>query len=157
MTGCGCRAISRANRCWPHSAISSRAGISARAFSTQASDTWSQESWPSGSQACHGGFHPGANYDAARDDASRLFLRSRARRRGWTALDLIYKGSIIRGTLCAIRENFAGRRAERMKEERRLVWRVLRYWKEMAHGGRFPRAATKSNPGCRAKTGQTYC
>jgi len=26
-----------------------------------------------------------------------------------------------------------------MKEERRLVWRVLRYWKEMAHGGRFPR------------------
>ena len=26
-----------------------------------------------------------------------------------------------------------------MKEERRLVWRVLRNWTEMAHGGRFPR------------------
>jgi hypothetical protein len=26
-----------------------------------------------------------------------------------------------------------------MKEERRLVWRVLRHWKEIAHGGRFPR------------------
>jgi hypothetical protein len=26
-----------------------------------------------------------------------------------------------------------------MKEERRLVWRVLRYWEDMAHGGRFPR------------------
>jgi hypothetical protein len=57
----------------------------------------------------------------------------------FTKVQSFYKGSIIRGTLCAIRENFAGRRAERMKEERRLVWRVLRYWKEMAHGGRFPR------------------
>jgi hypothetical protein len=26
-----------------------------------------------------------------------------------------------------------------MKEERRLVWRVLRHWKEIADGGRFPR------------------
>jgi hypothetical protein len=26
-----------------------------------------------------------------------------------------------------------------MKEERRLVWRVLRCWKEIADGGRFPR------------------
>ena len=26
-----------------------------------------------------------------------------------------------------------------MKEERRLVWRVLRDWKEIADGGRFPR------------------
>jgi hypothetical protein len=26
-----------------------------------------------------------------------------------------------------------------MKEERRLVWRVLHNWTEMAHGGRFPR------------------
>jgi hypothetical protein len=26
-----------------------------------------------------------------------------------------------------------------MKEERRLVWRVLRQWTEMAHGGRLPR------------------
>jgi hypothetical protein len=26
-----------------------------------------------------------------------------------------------------------------MKEERRLVWRVLRHWTEIAHGGRFPR------------------
>jgi hypothetical protein len=26
-----------------------------------------------------------------------------------------------------------------MKEERRLVWRVLRHWKEIANGGRFPR------------------
>lgn len=26
-----------------------------------------------------------------------------------------------------------------MQEERRLVWRVLRHWKEKAHGGRFPR------------------
>lgn len=26
-----------------------------------------------------------------------------------------------------------------MKEERRLVWRVLRNWTEIAHGGRFPR------------------
>jgi hypothetical protein len=25
-----------------------------------------------------------------------------------------------------------------MKEERRLVWRVLRQWTEMAHGGRLP-------------------
>src|SRR5690349_18166928 len=25
-----------------------------------------------------------------------------------------------------------------MKEERRLVWRVLRNWTEIAHGGRFP-------------------
>jgi hypothetical protein len=25
-----------------------------------------------------------------------------------------------------------------MKEERRLVWRVLSHWKEMANGGRFP-------------------
>jgi hypothetical protein len=28
-----------------------------------------------------------------------------------------------------------------MKEERRLVWRVLRHWKEVAHDGRFPRRA----------------
>jgi hypothetical protein len=26
-----------------------------------------------------------------------------------------------------------------VKEERRLVWRVLRHWKEMLDGGRFPR------------------
>jgi hypothetical protein len=26
-----------------------------------------------------------------------------------------------------------------MKEERRLVWRVLRHWKEIADGRRFPR------------------
>jgi hypothetical protein len=26
-----------------------------------------------------------------------------------------------------------------MKEERRLVWRVVRYWKEMGHSGRLPR------------------
>jgi hypothetical protein len=26
-----------------------------------------------------------------------------------------------------------------MKEERRLVWRVLHNWKEIADGGRFPR------------------
>jgi hypothetical protein len=26
-----------------------------------------------------------------------------------------------------------------MKEERRLVWRVLRHWKEIADSGRFPR------------------
>jgi hypothetical protein len=26
-----------------------------------------------------------------------------------------------------------------MKEERRLVWRVLRHWKEISDGGRFPR------------------
>jgi len=26
-----------------------------------------------------------------------------------------------------------------MREERRLVWRVLRHWKEIADGGRFPR------------------
>jgi hypothetical protein len=26
-----------------------------------------------------------------------------------------------------------------MKEERRLVWRVLRHWNEIADGGRFPR------------------
>jgi hypothetical protein len=26
-----------------------------------------------------------------------------------------------------------------MNEERRLVWRVLRHWKEIADGGRFPR------------------
>jgi hypothetical protein len=25
-----------------------------------------------------------------------------------------------------------------MDEERRLVWRVLRHWKEIADGGRFP-------------------
>jgi len=26
-----------------------------------------------------------------------------------------------------------------MREERRLVWRVLRHWKEIADGVRFPR------------------
>jgi hypothetical protein len=26
-----------------------------------------------------------------------------------------------------------------MKEERRLVWRVLRHWRQIADGGRFPR------------------
>jgi hypothetical protein len=26
-----------------------------------------------------------------------------------------------------------------MAEERRLVWRVLRHWQEIVHGGRFPR------------------
>jgi hypothetical protein len=26
-----------------------------------------------------------------------------------------------------------------MAEERRLVWRVLRHWQEIEHGGRFPR------------------
>jgi hypothetical protein len=26
-----------------------------------------------------------------------------------------------------------------MKEERRLVWRVLRHWTELSHSGRFPR------------------
>jgi hypothetical protein len=26
-----------------------------------------------------------------------------------------------------------------MREERRLVWRVLRHWKGIEHGGRFPR------------------
>jgi hypothetical protein len=28
-----------------------------------------------------------------------------------------------------------------MKEERRLVWRVLRHWEEIADSGRFPRRA----------------
>jgi hypothetical protein len=26
-----------------------------------------------------------------------------------------------------------------MKEERRLVWRMLRHWRQIADGGRFPR------------------
>ena len=38
-----------------------------------------------------------------------------------------------------------------MKEERRLVWRVLRHWKEMAESGVFP-AATRSMLGCRERT-----
>jgi hypothetical protein len=33
---------------------------------------------------------------------------------------------------------YRARRTERMDEERRLVWRVLRHWKEIADGGRFP-------------------
>src|SRR4051812_18219214 len=31
---------------------------------------------------------------------------------------------------------YRARRTERMNEERRLVWRVLRHWKEIADGGR---------------------
>src|SRR5438309_1684989 len=34
---------------------------------------------------------------------------------------------------------FSARRIKGMREERRLVWRVLRHWKEIADGGRFPR------------------
>jgi hypothetical protein len=33
----------------------------------------------------------------------------------------------------------SARRAKGVREERRLVWRVLRHWKEIADGGRFPR------------------
>jgi hypothetical protein len=44
------------------------------------------------------------------------------------------------------------KRNERMKEERRLVWRVLRHGNEITDGGRF-RAVTKPIPGCSAKTG----
>jgi hypothetical protein len=38
-----------------------------------------------------------------------------------------------------------------MAEERRLVWRMLRNWQEIVHGGAF-RAATKSITGCWAST-----
>jgi hypothetical protein len=31
------------------------------------------------------------------------------------------------------------KRNERMKDEQRLVWRVLRHWNEITDGGRFPR------------------
>jgi hypothetical protein len=32
-----------------------------------------------------------------------------------------------------------GKRDQEMKEERRLVWRVLRHWRQIAEGGRLPR------------------
>jgi hypothetical protein len=38
-----------------------------------------------------------------------------------------------------LRTNNPARWTERMKEERRLVWRVLRHWTEISDGGRFPR------------------
>src|SRR5690242_155593 len=41
-------------------------------------------------------------------------------------------------SLCCCEQERA-QRTESMKEERRLVWRVLRYWKEIADSGRFPR------------------
>ena len=40
-------------------------------------------------------------------------------------------------------EQEPGGRTERMKEERRLVWRVPRHWKEIADSGRFPRRDAK--------------
>lgn len=40
--------------------------------------------------------------------------------------------------LCRCEREHGGQ-TESMKEERRLVWRVLRCWKEIADGGRFPR------------------
>ena len=42
------------------------------------------------------------------------------------------------GSLCR-RERHRARRTEKMKEERRLVRRVLRYWTEISDSGRFPR------------------
>ena len=39
-----------------------------------------------------------------------------------------------------------------MKEERRLVWRVLRHWKEISDGGRFPRR-DEIDPWMRGKDG----
>jgi hypothetical protein len=39
----------------------------------------------------------------------------------------------------ARRDILSGRADREMKEERRLVWRVLRHWKEITGSGRFPR------------------
>jgi hypothetical protein len=38
-----------------------------------------------------------------------------------------------------LRQFWLARRAERMRGERRLVWRVLLHWKEITNGGRVPR------------------
>jgi hypothetical protein len=38
-----------------------------------------------------------------------------------------------------LRQFWLARRAERMRGERRLVWRVLHHWKQITDGGRFPR------------------
>jgi hypothetical protein len=56
----------------------------------------------------------------------------------WSPLDL-NKGSTPSRTACAVANNNRARRTEGIKEERRLVWRVLRHWKEIADGGRLPR------------------
>ena len=61
-----------------------------------------------------------------------------ARWRCRSVLEFIYKASIIIGQPMLLQISQV-RRHRRMKEERRLVWRVLRNWTEIAHGGRFPR------------------
>jgi hypothetical protein len=48
------------------------------------------------------------------------------------------KSSTVPRAACAV-ATYRARRTERMKEERRLVWRVLRHWTEISHSGRFPR------------------
>jgi hypothetical protein len=48
------------------------------------------------------------------------------------------KGSTVPRIGCVV-ATFTGRRPERMREERRLVWWVLRFWKGIADGGRLPR------------------
>jgi hypothetical protein len=55
---------------------------------------------------------------------------------GATALDPIYKGSTVPGQFVGYNRE---RRTERMREERRLVWRVLRHWRGIASRGRVPR------------------
>ena len=59
---------------------------------------------------------------------------------GLAVLDTFNKGSSAPRSVCAVGERrTTATRTERMKEERRLVWRVLRHWTEIANGGRFPR------------------
>jgi len=55
----------------------------------------------------------------------------------------VNKGSTVPRSACDVLNNDRSRRAERIEEERQLVWPVLRHWKEIAHGERL-RAATKS-------------
>ena len=49
------------------------------------------------------------------------------------------KGSTASRAACVVANENRARRAETMKEERRLVWRVLRHWTEISGSGRFPR------------------
>src|SRR5438270_12180185 len=70
-------------------------------------------------------------------------------------LSTLTKVQSLLGQPVPSRNDNRARRTERMKEERRLVWRVLRRWTEISDGGRFPRR-DQIDPWMRGEDGTNY-
>jgi hypothetical protein len=73
----------------------------------------------------------------------------------WSPLDLNKSATASRAA-CVVANDNRARRTERMKEERRLVWCVLRHWTEISDSGRFPHR-DQSIAGCGERTERIAC